>query len=45
MAPALKNSVNGFLVGVTKVLHKFLPDKAKLSKPVYGQGSKNPFIT
>lgn len=45
MAPALKNQINGFLVGVTKCLHKILPDKAKLMKPKYGIGSRNPKIT
>ena len=45
MAPALKNQVGGFLVGVSKFLHKVLPDKTKLTNPIYGRASKNPAIT
>lgn len=45
MAPALKNNLGGFVTGVTKVLHKMLPDKAKLIKPKTGMACRNPQIT
>lgn len=42
MAPALKNNVSEFIVGLTEGLHKILPDKMRLTKPVYGLASRNP---
>lgn len=45
MAPALKNSVGGTIVKAAKLLGSFLPEKTKLTKPVYGRASKNPVIT
>lgn len=45
MAPALKNNVGGTLVKVTKMLGSILPNKTRLTKPVYGKASKNPEIT
>lgn len=45
MAPALKNSMGGFAVGLTKVLKKILPQNTKLAKPIYGMGSKYKGIT
>eukprot|EP00919_Chromeraceae_sp_WS-2016_P047950 GHVR01113584.1.p1 GENE.GHVR01113584.1~~GHVR01113584.1.p1 ORF type:complete len:118 (+),score=8.05 GHVR01113584.1:2454-2807(+) len=45
MAPALKNTIGGFLVGMTKTLAKLLPQKAKLTKPIYGKAAKNPLIS
>ena len=45
MAPALKNSVGGFLVGLATGLAKILPQKSRLTKPVYGMAAKNPTIT
>ncbi len=45
MAPALKNNIGGGLVLATKILGTILPDKMKLSKPIYGRASKNPAIT
>lgn len=45
MAPAMKNSVGGTLVKFTKILGSILPDKTRLTKPVYGKASKNPLIT
>ena len=45
MAPALKNSVGSFLVGVAKGLAKILPQKSRLTKPIYGLAAKNPAIT
>jgi hypothetical protein len=45
MAPALKNQVGGFLVGLTKTLASILPKKTKLMKPIYGKASSNPQIT
>jgi len=45
MAPALKNQVGGFLVGMSKFLKKVLPEHTKLIKPIYGKASKNPTIT
>lgn len=45
MAPAIKNNISGFLVGVTKTLASILPKKMKLIKPVYGQATRNPKVT
>jgi alpha-beta hydrolase superfamily lysophospholipase len=45
MAPAIKNNVSGFLVGVTNTLAKLLPKNMKLIKPIYGKASRNPRIT
>jgi len=45
MAPALKNNFGGFVVGLAGALKKILPEKTKLTKPVYGMASKNPEIT
>lgn len=45
MAPALKNSVNGFLVGLTGLISKILPKKTPLAKPIYGKATSNPQIT
>jgi len=45
MAPAIKNLVGGFMVGTSKILRQILPENMSLTKPVYGQGSKNPQIT
>lgn len=45
MAPAMKNIVGGFLVGTTKFFAGMLPEKTKLTKPVYGKASRNPLIT
>lgn len=45
MAPALKNSVGGFLVGLAGALKKLLPENTKLTKPIYGMASRNPQIT
>jgi hypothetical protein len=45
MAPALKNQVGDFLVGLTSVLKKVLPENMRLSKPIYGMATKNPQIT
>ncbi len=45
MAPALKNQVNGFVVGLSSVLKKLLPEDMRLTKPIYGMASKNPQIT
>ena len=42
MAPALKNSVGGFLVGLTNMLSKILPKGMRLIKPIYGKAAKNP---
>lgn len=42
MAPAMKNSVGNKVVKLTKVLNKILPDKTRLTKPVYGKATKNP---
>jgi hypothetical protein len=44
MAPALKNTVNNFVKGLTNTLKFILPEKAKLIKPKYGVGSRNPEI-
>ena len=45
MAPALKNSINGFLIGMTSFLKTLLPKKSRLTKPFYGKATKNPAIT
>ena len=45
MAPALMNNVGGVLVSLTKVFGKLLPEKMRLTKPIYGKASKNPAIT
>jgi acylglycerol lipase len=45
MAPALKNQLGDFVVGLTSVLKKMLPENMKLTKPTYGMASKNPQIT
>lgn len=45
MAPALKNSVGGFLVGLTGLISKILPKKTKLAKPIYGKATSNPQVT
>jgi hypothetical protein len=45
MAPAIKNMVGGFLVGVTKTLATILPKSMKLMKPIYGRAARNPTIT
>jgi len=45
MAPALKNQVGGFLVGVSKYLRTLLPEHTKLTGPIYGKASRNPTIT
>lgn len=45
MAPALKNQVGDFLVGLASVLKKIMPENMRLSKPIYGMASKNPQIT
>ena len=45
MAPAIKNNVSGFLVGVTNTLASILGKKTKLMKPIYGRASRNPKIT
>ena len=45
MAPAIKNNVGGFLVGVTQKLASWLPKKMKLMKPIYGKATRNPQIT
>ena len=45
MAPALKNQVGGFLVGLSRFMHKILPEHTKLTGPVYGKASRNPAIT
>lgn len=45
MAPALKNQVSDFVVGLSSVLKKLLPEDMRLTKPIYGMGSKNPQIT
>lgn len=38
----MKNSVGNKVVKLTKVLNKILPDKTRLTKPVYGKATKNP---
>jgi hypothetical protein len=45
MAPAIKNSIGGFLVGFTKTLASILPKKLKLMKPIYGKAARNPKVT
>ena len=45
MAPALKNTVGGFVLGLASGLSKILPQKSKLTKPVFGLAAKNPTIT
>ncbi len=45
MAPALKNIVGGFLIGVTKTLASILPKSMKLMKPIYGKATRNPVVT
>lgn len=45
MAPALKNQVGGFLVGLSGFLKGLLPEHTKLTPPVYGKASRNPTIT
>ena len=45
MAPALKNQVGDFVVGLASVLKKVLPENTKLTKPIYGMASRNPQIT
>lgn len=45
MAPAIKNNISGFLVGVTNTLASILGKKTKLMKPIYGKASRNPKIT
>ncbi len=45
MAPALKNNLSGALVKLTGILGSLLPNKTKLTKPVYGKACKNPAIT
>lgn len=45
MAPALKNNLSGALVKLTGILGSILPNKTKLTKPVYGKACKNPAIT
>lgn len=45
MAPAMKNSVGGKVVKLTKVLESILPDKTRLLKPIYGKATKNPAVT
>lgn len=45
MAPAIKNNIGGFLVGVTKTLASILPKMAKLMKPIYGKAARNPKVT
>ena len=45
MAPALKNQIGDFVVGLTSVLKKVLPENMRLTKPIYGMASKNPKIT
>lgn len=45
MAPALKNQVGGFLVGLSSALKSLLPEYTKLTGPVYGKASRNPEIT
>lgn len=45
MAPALKSQLGGLVVGMSKFLHKVLPEETKLTGPIYGKASKNPAIT
>ncbi len=45
MAPALKNQIGGFLVGLSTCLKSLLPEHTKLTGPVYGKASRNPAIT
>ena len=45
MAPALMNNVGGLLVKATKLISVLVPDKFRLTKPIYGKASKNPTIT
>ena len=45
MAPALKNILGERIVKITGILGSILPSKTKLTKPVYGVGSRNPVIT
>jgi acylglycerol lipase len=45
MAPALKNQVGSFLVGLSSCLKSLLPEHTKLTPPVYGKASRNPAIT
>lgn len=45
MAPAIKNNIGGFLLGVTKTLATLLPKKSKLMKPIYGKAARNPQVT
>ena len=42
MAPALKNTVGSFVVGLAGALKKILPQKMRLTKPIYGLASRNP---
>jgi|JI10StandDraft_1071094.scaffolds.fasta_scaffold1598935_1 hypothetical protein len=45
MAPSLKNLIGGGFVKLTGILGSILPDKTKLTKPIYGKATKNPAIT
>ena len=45
MAPAMMNSVRRALVSLTKVFSKIMPEKMRLTKPIYGRASRNPVIT
>ena len=45
MAPALKNAVGGFTVGVLSALKKIMPDSLKLMKPMSGIATRNPTVT
>ena len=45
MAPALMNQIGGMLLGLAKTFSKLLPEKMRLTKPVYGRASRNPNIT
>jgi hypothetical protein len=45
MAPALKNNIGGAALKAGRILGSILPEKAKLTKPIYGKASKNPAIT
>lgn len=45
MAPALKNQISSFLVNVSSCLKSLLPERTKLTGPVYGKASRNPSIT
>lgn len=45
MAPAIKNNISGFLVGLTNTLASILGKKTRLMKPIYGKASRNPKIT